>query len=332
MVTTAIPAQNNLNTESIPRFAKAKETFLGFVIGGLAACGAVTFTNPWEVVKTRLQLQGELVRAGALAESSRPYHNSFQGLKVVFQHEGLRGIQRGLGVAYIYQVCLNGSRLGLYEPVRSGIVNGLGLKSDHTLLAAGVFSGAVAGMFGALLGSPLFLIKTRRQSYSPVFRQIGHQHAMGSSFSALREIYRTEGIKGLYRGADAAMARAGVGSAVQMPTYMIGKEILIDKFGCPDTVSTHFGTSMVTGFLVCIAMNPFDVVSTRMYNQGVDPATGRGLLYKSPVDCFVKMIQTEGVRGLYKGFGAHFLRIGPHTTLMFVFMEQLKSLYGKYLK
>lgn len=22
----------------------------GFVIGGLAACGAVTFTNPWEVI------------------------------------------------------------------------------------------------------------------------------------------------------------------------------------------------------------------------------------------------------------------------------------------
>lgn len=28
---------------------KAKETAVGFVIGGLAACGAVTFTNPWEV-------------------------------------------------------------------------------------------------------------------------------------------------------------------------------------------------------------------------------------------------------------------------------------------
>lgn len=30
--------------------SKAKDTALGFVIGGLAACGAVTFTNPWEVI------------------------------------------------------------------------------------------------------------------------------------------------------------------------------------------------------------------------------------------------------------------------------------------
>lgn len=29
--------------------SKAKETAIGFVTGGLAACGAVTFTNPWEV-------------------------------------------------------------------------------------------------------------------------------------------------------------------------------------------------------------------------------------------------------------------------------------------
>ncbi|KAI9308858.1 mitochondrial carrier domain-containing protein [Cunninghamella echinulata] len=290
--------------------SKHKDTAIGFVIGGLAACGAVTFTNPVEVVKTRLQLQGELVRAGTLSAESKPYHNSFQALKVVFQNEGIRGLQRGLGVAYIYQVCLNGSRLGLYDPVHSAVINTLQLKSNHSLLAAGVFAGGFAGIIGALLGSPLYLIKTRRQSYSPVFKQIGYQHKMTSSWNALSDIYKTEGTKGLYRGASAAMARAGVGSAVQMPSYMFGKQLLMSKFGLSDSISTHFGTSMITGFLVCIAMNPFDVVSTRMYNQGVDPVTGKGLLYKSPIDCFVKMTHTEGVRGLYKGFFAHFLRIG----------------------
>ncbi|RCH80902.1 Mitochondrial oxaloacetate carrier protein [Rhizopus azygosporus] len=310
---------------------KNKDTMVGFIIGGLAACGAVTFTNPWEVVKTRLQLQGELVRAGALTESARPYHNSFQALKVVLEHEGIRGAQRGLSVAYIYQICLNGSRLGLYEPVFSTVKKSLDLTSNGSILAASVFSGAFAGVVGAVLGSPLYLIKTRRQSYSPVFKTIGYQHQMGSSWSALSQIYRTEGIKGLFRGADAAMARAGVGSAVQMPTYMLGKDMLIKRFGFPDSVSTHFATSMFTGVLVCLAMNPFDVISTRMYNQGVDPVTGKGLLYKGPSDCFIKIVKIEGVRGLYKGFLAHYLRIGPHTTLMFVFMEQLKSIYNRHL-
>ncbi|KAI8078770.1 mitochondrial carrier domain-containing protein [Halteromyces radiatus] len=301
---------NTTKTTAIQKIPnKTKDTAIGFVIGGLAACGAVTFTNPVEVVKTRLQLQGELVRAGTLSASSRPYHNSFQALKVVFQHEGIRGLQRGLGVAYFYQVCLNGSRLGLYEPVHSFVVKTSGCTTHSGQLAAGVFSGGFAGVVGALLGSPLYLIKTRRQSYSPVFKQIGYQHKMASSWSALAQIYQVEGVQGLYRGASAAMARAGVGSAVQMPSYMFGKELMMTRFGLPDTVSTHLLTSMFTGFLVCIAMNPFDVVSTRMYNQGVD-SHGKGLLYKNPLDCFVKMTHTEGIRGLYKGFFAHFLRIG----------------------
>jgi solute carrier family 25 protein 34/35 len=205
---------------------------------------------------------------------------------------------------------LNGSRIGLYEPVHSTIVKNLNLTSDGSILAAGVFSGAFAGVVGAALGSPLYLIKTRRQSFSPVFKNIGYQHEMGSAVGALGKIYKAEGVRGLFRGADAAMARAGVGSAVQMPTYMIGKDVLVKRFNMPDTVSTHFATSMFTGVLVCLAMNPFDVVSTRMYNQGVDPVTGKGLLYKSPADCFVKLVRIEGVRGLYKGFLAHYLRIG----------------------
>ena len=198
------------------------------------------------------------MRAGALDKASRPYHNSFQGLKVVFQAEGIRGIQRGLSVAYLYQVCLNGTRLGLYEPLRAGIVDLFGLHSDHSRLAASITAGAVCGAGGAALGSPLFLIKTQRQSYSPVFTQIGHQHQMDWTWRALADIWKAEGVKGLYRGADAAMARAGVGSAVQMPTYMIGKEILIDPFHFKDTIGTHFGISMFTGLMVCLAMNPFE--------------------------------------------------------------------------
>ena len=74
-------------------------------------------------------------------------------------------------------------------------------------------------------------------------------------------------------------------------------------------------------------MNPFDVASTRMYNQHVS-ANNVGLLYKNGFDCLVKTVKTEGVSALYKGFSAHYLRIGPHTVLTLVGMDQLKKLYG----
>lgn len=68
-------------------------------------------------------------------------------------------------------------------------------------------------------------------------------------------------------------------------------------------------------------MNPFDVVSTRMYNQNTEKGSNRGgSLYKNPLDCIVKTVKAEGPTALYKGFLAHYLRIGPHTVLCFVFL------------
>ena len=63
----------------------------------------------------RMQLQGELQSKGHQAHH---YRGPLHGVSVIVRHEGLRGIYRGLGTAYIYQILLNGCRLGLYEPMR----------------------------------------------------------------------------------------------------------------------------------------------------------------------------------------------------------------------
>ncbi|KAJ2889365.1 Mitochondrial oxaloacetate carrier protein, partial [Coemansia aciculifera] len=88
-----------------------------WLAGSLASCGAVTFTNPFEVVvKTRLQLQGELAKS--TPNMVKPYHNVAQAFWVIGKNEGLRGLQKGLGPGYMYQIMLNGTRLGFYEPVK----------------------------------------------------------------------------------------------------------------------------------------------------------------------------------------------------------------------
>ncbi|KAF9083855.1 Mitochondrial oxaloacetate carrier protein, partial [Mortierella sp. GBA35] len=71
---------------------------LGFIAGGMAACGAVTIINLAEVIKTRLQLQGELTRQ--VPGSKRIYTNFGQAMAHILRYEGIRGIQRGLGCAY----------------------------------------------------------------------------------------------------------------------------------------------------------------------------------------------------------------------------------------
>jgi len=61
-------------------------------------------------MKTRLQLQGELVKADANVQ--KVYNNVFDVFRKTWKNEGIRGLQRGLMPAYGYQILLNGCRLG----------------------------------------------------------------------------------------------------------------------------------------------------------------------------------------------------------------------------
>lgn len=77
-------------------------------------------------------------------------------------------------------------------------------------------------------------------------------------------------------------------------------------------------------------MNPFDLVSIRLYNQGVG-ADGKGLLYNNIGDCFVKIWKTEGFFGFYKGIGPNYMRLAPHGVLCLVFWDLLNEAQRKYL-
>ncbi|KAI7825723.1 mitochondrial oxaloacetate transport protein [Gamsiella multidivaricata] len=282
----------------------------GFIAAGIAACGAVTITNPAEVIKTRLQLQGELVRQAP--GTARIYTNFGQAFVHIAKYEGIRGLQRGLGCAYMYQILMNGTRLGLYDPIKHSIHSLFKTDPGTNNSFVNIVAGGTGGLLSAALASPLFLIKTRLQSYSShEASRVGHQHYYKHTFDGLRHVFKTEGVRGLYRGVDASMMRTGVGSSVQLPLYDVVKQNMIRVGGLENGALCHALSSLVSGFFLALAMNPFDIIATRMYNQAPDPVTGRGgMLYKSPIDCALKTVRTEGVKALYKGFTAHYLRIG----------------------
>ncbi|KAI9601016.1 hypothetical protein H4Q26_000813 [Puccinia striiformis f. sp. tritici PST-130] len=184
-------------------------TVEGFVSGALGACVAVTFTNPMEVAKTRLQLDGELRTKG----TPKAYTNTFDVLRKTARSEGLRACQKGLGAAYTYQFALNGSRLGFYEPLRQSICSLSGQEPTKVQLWSSVSAGALSGVIGAILGNPLFLVKARLQAYSsvrdgsPTISSTSNKpalssphptrHAYKSAVDGLHQIFKAEGFKGL---------------------------------------------------------------------------------------------------------------------------------------
>lgn len=272
----------------------------------------MNFTNPIEIVKTRMQLQGELA-----GKNVKIYRNPIQGIWNIYVHEGLRGVQKGLVGAYVHQTILNGTRLGFYDPLRSRLNSLVFPNEDPRKFQNGpinVFSGAATGALAAFLSSPCYLVKTRMQSYTGTALNLtGQQTKYSSFFTGIHTLYQTEGVKGLFRGCGLSMLRTGVASAIQLPVYNVTKRVLTQHSSLQGT-GLHLTSSAVTGMAVGFAVNPFDVVMTRLYNQ-------KGNLYKGFADCVVKIYTVEGVLGFFKGLVPSMSRMAPHTILTLTFME-----------
>lgn len=66
---------------------------MDFLIGGTAATCAGVFSNPFDVIKTRQQLQGELQKSPT--NIKQPYGTSWQAIKSIVRAEGYIGLQKG---------------------------------------------------------------------------------------------------------------------------------------------------------------------------------------------------------------------------------------------
>lgn len=127
---------------------------MDFVLSGVAACGACLFTNPLEVVKTRMQLQGELRSRGSYQVY---YRNVFHAFYTIGKVDGLAGLQKGLVPGLLYQFFMNGVRLGSYAVIESsGYIHTNGRVSTVKT----TFAGAAAGVVGAVMGSPVYLVSS----------------------------------------------------------------------------------------------------------------------------------------------------------------------------
>lgn len=297
---------------------------MDFVLSGVAACGACLFTNPLEVVKTRMQLQGELKSRGTYQVY---YRNVFHAFYTIGKIDGLAGLQKGLVPGLFYQLVMNGVRLGSY-----GIIESSGYIHTNGRVSAvkSTVAGAVAGVVGAVMGSPIYLVKTHLQSQAASSIAVGHQYKHRGMMHALMDIHRQHGILGLWRGSSAAVPRVSVGSAAQLSTFSASKELVTDlQVFSEGSWLIALSAGMISSVVVVLAMTPFDVVSTRLYNQPVDHL-GKGVLYKGFADCFSKTLRKEGMTGLYKGLGASYFRLGPHTILSLLFWNELRTLYYNY--
>lgn len=80
---------------------------------------------------------------------------------------------------------------------------------------------------------------------------------------------------GFLKGVNVNIIRAIVVNAAELSAYDQSKLLLVNYGGMnPQSIITHFISSVCAGFFATICSSPFDVVKTRVMNQSRATATG----------------------------------------------------------
>ena len=122
--------------------------------------------------------------------------------------------------------------------------------------------------------------------------------------------------------------RSTVTNVAQLATYSQAKEILLQTPYFSDGILVHFAAGMTSGLVTTFASLPPDMAKTRIQNMKI--VNGKAE-YNGTLDVFKRVVKNEGFFSLWKGFTPYYMRIGPHTVLTLIFLEQLNKIYAKYI-
>lgn len=298
----------------------------GFVEGGIASIIAGCSTHPLDLIKFRMQLQGESPPVFALNSNTtttillpRPPAAGPVSVGVkIFQTEGVSALFSGVSATVLRQTLYSTTRMGLYEIFKQKWSDP---DTGNLSLTRKIGSGLLAGGIGAAIGNPADVAMVRMQADGrlPTAERRNYKGVM----DAITRMVKQEGVTSLWRGSSLTINRAMIVTASQLASYDQIKETILVKGVMGDGLGTH-----VTASFAAVASNPVDVIKTRVMNMKV--VEGVAPPYKGAVDCAVKTVKAEGPMALYKGFIPTISRQGPFTVVLFVTLEQVRKILKEF--
>jgi len=192
--------------------------------------------------------------------------------------------------------------------------------SEHPLIL--IYSGAVSGIIGTTCIFPLDIVKTRlQQDVNKVYKNSG--------IFCARQIIKTEGLRGLYRGLGVNL----IGVAPEKALKLTLNDVLRRNLQGSDPVLTlpkQVLAGAGAGFGQVIATNPMEL--TKIFFQlekiKAEEAKKKGLPPPPPLKINNVVAMAGGIRGLYKGTAATLLRDVPFSMIYFPGYAYLKTLFA----
>ncbi|XP_057976346.1 mitochondrial carnitine/acylcarnitine carrier-like protein [Malania oleifera] len=285
-------------------------------VGGVAQliCG-----HPFDTIKVKLQSQPAPHPGQPLK-----YSGAMDAVKQTFAAEGPKGFYKGMGAPLATVAAFN----AVLFTVR-GQMEALLRSQPGAPLTVNqqVVCGAGAGLAVSFLACPTELIKCRLQAQSVLAESGSGAVAVkyGGPMDVARQVLRSEGgAVGLFKGLVPTLAREIPGNAVTFGVYEALKQFLA---GGQDTSGLGKGSLILAGGLAGASfwagVYPTDVIkSVIQVDDYKNPK------YNGSFDALRKILASEGVKGLYKGFGPAMVRSVPANAACFLAYEVMRSNLG----
>ncbi|KAL1130632.1 hypothetical protein AAG570_011874 [Ranatra chinensis] len=242
----------------------------------------------------------------------------------IVNEEGVFKLWQGITPAIYRHIVYSGIRFVTYEQLRENVLK----KNDDGSfpLWKSAIAGVTAGAVAQYIASPTDLVKVHLQMEGKR-RLLGQPPRVMGTSHAFKKILTEGGIRGLWKGAVPNMQRAALVNLGDLTAYDTAKQFILSETSLPDNYIVHTLSSICAGFVAAIMGTPADVIKTRVMNQPTDNK-GRGLLYKSSIDCLISTVKNEGFLALYKGFFPVWIRMAPWSLTFWLSFEQIRKFVG----
>ncbi|CAA0817876.1 Mitochondrial arginine transporter BAC1 [Striga hermonthica] len=190
-----------------------------------------------------------------------------------------------------------------------------GLSSGYKEYVAGM----LAGVATVVVGHPFDTIKVKLQKHNAGANGMKYK----SGFHCTAAILKTDGVKGLYRGATPSFVGMACESSLAFGIYSQTKQFLQGeiKNGKPQ-LRAIVPSGAFAGALISFILCPSELVKCRMQVQG--SFIHSSSTYNSPIDCALKTLKSEGLTGLFRGGSATFLRESLGNAVFFSTYEHMR--------
>jgi len=235
------------------------------IAGGVAGTSVDLLFYPIDSIKTRLQSSQGFYKAG-----------------------GFRGIYKGVGSVIVGSAPGAAVFFCTYDTLKRVLPNPPHLVPVNHMLSASI--GEVAA---CLVRVPTEIIKTRSQTSS-------YGTLANTSLATAKLVWKTDGLRGFYRGFGTTVMREIPFASLQFPMYEFFKHrlsyLLYDKPSSLRPVEASLCGSAAGG-IAAVLTTPLDVLKTRvMLSQ--DPSHPA---YLSPLNRLRRIYLSEGIRALFAG-------------------------------